>query len=138
MPAATLFVKLSFLLDSSACVAVLRRKVVLEKLPPPERTGIPVIVAAELWTGVEKSAVDPVQKAALLNGFLSLFELVDFTPEAARHYGNIRATLERSGNSIDPLDLLIAAQARSLSLTLVTSNESEFSRVPGLKVLGIS
>jgi len=131
-------VKLSFLLDSSACVAVLRRKVVLEKLPSPQRTGIPVIVAAELWTGVEKSSVDPTQKAALLNGFLSLFELVDFTPEAARHYGNIRATLERSGNSIGPLDLLIAAQARSLSLTLVTSNESEFSRVPGLKILGIS
>ena len=97
-----------------------------------------MIVAAELWTGVEKSSADPTQKAALLNGFLSLFESVDFTPEAARHYGNIRATLEQGGNSIGPLDLLIAAQARSLSLTLVTSNESEFSRIPGLKILGIS
>jgi tRNA(fMet)-specific endonuclease VapC len=50
------------------------------------------------------------------------------------HYADIRNTLERAGTSIGPNDLLIAAHARSLGLTLVTDNMREFSRVPGLPV----
>jgi tRNA(fMet)-specific endonuclease VapC len=42
--------------------------------------------------------------------------------------------LEERGRSIGPLDLLIAAQARSLGATLVTANAGEFKRVKGLKV----
>ncbi|MEI6676456.1 MAG: PIN domain-containing protein, partial [Verrucomicrobiota bacterium] len=67
--------------------------------------------------------------------FLSLFWLADFTLEAALHYADIRATLEAKGTAIGPLDLLIAAQARSLGATLVTANVREFKRVRGLKVL---
>jgi tRNA(fMet)-specific endonuclease VapC len=48
------------------------------------------------------------------------------------HYGQIRAVLERSGQGIGPYDLMIAGHARSLGLTLVSNNEKEFSRVPGL------
>jgi tRNA(fMet)-specific endonuclease VapC len=51
------------------------------------------------------------------------------------HYADIRSALEAAGNPIGPLDLLIAAQARSLDATLVTSNAREFKRVKGLKVL---
>lgn len=50
------------------------------------------------------------------------------------HYAEIRDTLERAGTPIGPNDLLIAAHARSLGLTLVTDNMHEFSRVPGLLV----
>jgi tRNA(fMet)-specific endonuclease VapC len=60
---------------------------------------------------------------------------VDFSHDAARHYGEIRAELEKKGTSIDPLDLLIAAHARSAGATLITSNAGEFRRVKGLKVL---
>lgn len=50
------------------------------------------------------------------------------------HNASIRAVLEAAGNSIGPNDLLIAAQARALGLTVVTANSSEFSRVPNLRV----
>jgi tRNA(fMet)-specific endonuclease VapC len=50
------------------------------------------------------------------------------------HYGEIRAGLERSGQSIGALDLLIAAHARSIPLTLATNNTREFARVPRLLV----
>ena len=43
--------------------------------------------------------------------------------------------LEKKGVSIGPLDLLIAAHARSLGATLITANTGEFKRVKGLKVL---
>jgi tRNA(fMet)-specific endonuclease VapC len=128
-------VKPLFLLDSSACIPVLRNQSGLKKLPDPALTGIPVIVAAELWTGVKKNLKTHPQQAGLLDAFLSLFWIADFTLEAARHYGDIRAALEAAGTPIGPLDLLIAAQARSLGATLVTANVKEFRRVKGLKVL---
>ena len=127
--------KPSFLLDSSACIPVLRNQSALEKLPEPALTGIPVIVAAELWTGVKKNLNLHPQQAARLEAFLGLFWLADFTLEAALHYADIRAALEATGKTIGPLDLLIAAQARSLGATLVTANTAEFKRVKGLKVL---
>jgi tRNA(fMet)-specific endonuclease VapC len=127
-------VKPSFLLDSSVCIPVLRNKAGLGKLPDPALTGIPVIVAAELWTGVKKNLRTHPHQAGRLEAFLGLFWIADFTLEAAEHYADIRATLEATGKSIGPLDLLIAAQARSLGATLVTANAEEFKRVKALKV----
>lgn len=75
--------------------------------------------------------------AARLTVFLDLFWLADFTMDAALHYSDIRATLAATGRSIDPFDLLIAAQARSPGATLVTANAREFKRVKGLKVLAL-
>jgi tRNA(fMet)-specific endonuclease VapC len=127
-------VKPSFLLDSSACIRVLRNKVGIERLPDPELTGIPVIVAAELWTGVKRNLKTHPHQVGRLEAFLSLFWIADFTLEAALHYADIRSALEATGKTIGPLDLLIAAQARSLDATLVTSNAGEFKRVKGLKL----
>lgn len=127
--------KPSFLLDSSACIPVLRNQAGLGKLPDPALTGISVIVAAELWTGVKKNLATHPQQAKRLEAFLSFFALADFTLDAALHYADIRAALETAGTPIGPLDLLIAAQARSLGATLVTANVGEFKRVKGLKVL---
>lgn len=124
-----------FLLDSSVCIPVLRNKASLGKLPAPAKSGIPVIVAAELWTGVKKNLVTHPHQAAKLQTFLDLFWIAEFDLDAALHYAEIRADLEASGTPIGPMDLLIAAQARSLGATLVTANGSEFKRVKGLKVL---
>ena len=126
--------KPAFLLDSSACIAVLRNTAGLEKLPDPALTGIPVIVAAELWTGVKKNLKTHPQQAGRLEAFLGLFQLAEFTLDAALHYADIRAALEADGTSIGPMNLLIAAQARSLGATLVTANTKEFQRVKGLKI----
>ena len=126
--------KPAYLLDSSACIPVLRNKTGLDKLPDPARTGIPVIVAAELWTGVKKNLKTHPRQAARLEAFLNLFQIVDFNMDAAMHYADIRAALEAAGKPIGPLDLLIAGQARSLGATLVTANAGEFKRVKGLKV----
>jgi tRNA(fMet)-specific endonuclease VapC len=46
----------------------------------------------------------------------------------------IRQALSQHGALIGPNDLLIAAHALALQLTVVTANEREFGRVPGLKV----
>ena len=120
------------MLDSSACIQVLRGRAPFDALPACKDTAVSSLVAAELWTGVEKS--DRPTKARSLETFLSLFTVVDFGGEEARHYAQIRADLERKGTTIGPLDLLIAAHARNLSATLITRNAGEFKRVKGLKV----
>jgi tRNA(fMet)-specific endonuclease VapC len=91
-----------------------------------------VIVAAELRFGAAKSGsrrlLDRVDK------ILSALAVVPLEPPADRHYGRIRHDLSKRGAPIGPNDLLIAAHALALDLTIVTANEQEFSRVPGLKV----
>jgi len=125
----------SYLLDSSVCIPVLRNRTGLGRLPDPALTGISVIVAAELWTGVKKNLSTHPRQAAKLEAFLDLFAIADFTLAAAIHYAEIRAALEAAGTPIGPVDLFIAAHARSLGATLVTANAGEFKRVKGLKVL---
>jgi tRNA(fMet)-specific endonuclease VapC len=53
---------------------------------------------------------------------------------AAEAYGNIRAELASKGQMIGNNDLWIAAHALAMGLILVTNNEKEFRRVPGLKM----
>jgi tRNA(fMet)-specific endonuclease VapC len=65
---------------------------------------------------------------------LTPLEILDFDYAAAEQYGQIRAALEKEGNPIGAYDLLIAAHARSLGVTLVTNNLSEFSRVSNIKL----
>ncbi len=120
------------MLDSSACIQVLRGRAPFDALPACKDTAVSSLMAAELWTGVEKS--DRPDKASSLETFLRLFRVVDFGEEDARHYAQIRADVERKGTPIDPLDLVIAAHARNLGPTLITRNAAEFKRVKGLKV----
>ncbi len=122
-----------FLLDSSVCVDLLRGRVSSTQLPATSDCFISRIVSAELWAGAEKSGRPTVK--VQLEAFLGLFPVLDFNIAAAQHYGDIRAELEKRGTSIGPLDLLIAAHARSLGAVVVTGNTAEFRRVKGLKVV---
>jgi tRNA(fMet)-specific endonuclease VapC len=57
------------------------------------------------------------------------------TDEVARAAAGIRHELSVTGRAIGPFDLLIAATAVVHGLTLVTGNEREFVRVPGLSTV---
>ena len=91
-----------------------------------------IIVAAELRYGAAKSGSGTLTDRIEL--ILSALEILPLEPPADRHYGNIRHHLTREGKTIGPNDMLIAAQALSAGLTVVTANTGEFSRVPGLSI----
>ena len=61
-------------------------------------------------------------------------DVLPLDASVAADYARIRALLESKGKPIGANDLLIAAHALALDATLVTDNETEFRRVPGLKV----
>lgn len=74
------------------------------------------------------------ENQARLDAFLAPFDILPYAAEAVAAYGGIRAALEKKGQPIGPLDMLIAAQALSSNLILVTNNEKEFQRIPGLHI----
>lgn len=107
----------------------------LEKLSgfPLDDIAVSSITIAELQFGVSKSLF-PEKNLAALQKFLTPFSIVDFDYPVAVEYGKIRATLEKKGTPIGPMDMLIAACAKSRGLTLVSNNTKEFLRVEDLNV----
>ena len=99
----------------------------------PSSICISAITMAELEYGVYKSS-KPVQNRSALMLFLSKISVLPFNSDAASEYGEIRHILQTSGKLIGANDMLIAAHAKALNLTLVTHNTGEFSRIPALKL----
>ncbi|MFM9888392.1 MAG: PIN domain-containing protein [Burkholderiales bacterium] len=95
--------------------------------------AISVVTLAELLLGVRLSS-KIAQNRAALTAFTRHLAVLDFIAGAADHFADIRAQLQRKGTLIGANNLLITAHARSLPAVIVTINESEFRRVPGLKV----
>ena len=112
-----------------------RPEAVLKRLMQcrPEDICISSITLAELEYGVYNSA-RPGQNQLALSLFLAGITVVPFDSEAAREYGIIRADLKKKGTPIGANDLLIAAHARAMDITLVTNNTREFERVEGLRL----
>ena len=91
-----------------------------------------IVVAAELRYGAAKKASPKLTERVEV--VLGAIDAVVFEAPADEIYGSIRTQLESVGTPIGGNDLIIAAQAMALDITLVTDNEQEFSRVEGLRV----
>ncbi len=126
---------MKILLDTNLCIYIMNRRPVhvVERFKQYKRgdIGVTSITVAELYFGVAKSSQIESNRSALIR-FLAPLEIVPFTSEAAEIYGQIKARLRPLGMMIGELDCLIAAQALSLKLPLVTNNTSEFERIPKL------
>lgn len=129
---------MNYLLDTNAVIALLRNKPteVREAFRAAETAGdylaVSSVVLFELWYGVAKSthvSENTERLQVFLSGDIDLLSLDDADAKSA---GRVRAALEKSGTPIGPYDLLIAGQALTRGLTLVTANTGEFARVPGL------
>ena len=91
-----------------------------------------IVAAAELRFGARKRGSAAL--TAKVDDLLAALPVLPMKADVDRTYAEARFQLEQSGTPIGPNDLLIAAQALSLGLTVVTDNDKEFSRVPGLLV----
>jgi len=124
-----------YLLDTNVVIGLLNdmtsklaRRVRREK---PADIAISAIVAHELFYGAFKSqrATQNVASTDSLE-----FEILEFDKGDARQAGEVRAVLGSRGTPIGPYDVLIAGQAKSRNLILVTNNTDEFGRIPGLRL----
>ena len=124
------------LLDTNTCIYIINNRPpeVLERFRSYKagEVGISSIAASELAYGVSKSGSIKNRKA--LDMFLAPLQVLPFDVQCLWFYADLRASLEKKGLTIGPMDTLIAAQALSIDGTLVTNNLKEFSRVPKLKL----
>ncbi len=127
---------IDFLLDTDICIYLIKKKPpqVITRLRelPLSTVAISSITLSELEYGVMKSSRPKQNKFALMQ-FVVPLEILPFDDLAAREYGYIRSFLEKLGTPIGSLDTLIAAHALALDCIIVTNNQKEFARVPGLK-----
>ncbi|WP_016952788.1 type II toxin-antitoxin system VapC family toxin [Anabaena sp. PCC 7108] len=126
-----------YLLDTNICIYIIKQKPqkVLDKFQSLQISdiGISSITVAELEYGVAKSQQQEKNRNALLQ-FLLPLQIVEFNQASATIYGEIRSNLESQGIVIGAMDMLIAAHALSLGVTLVTNNVREFSRISTLSL----
>ncbi len=126
-----------FLLDTNICIYIAKHN------PPAVRErfvrhsanelAMSVITLGELRHGAEKSN-SPQKAFATIEQLVGAIQVMPLDDEVSHMYGKIRAKLEQAGQPIGNNDLWIAAHAKAAGWTLVTNNEREFVRVPGLKI----
>jgi len=126
-----------YLLDTNICIYIAKHN-------PPEvrerfarhaarELAMSVVTLGELRFGAEKSQ-SRERALASIQTLASLISVAPLPEAAGEHYGQIRAALQASGQIIGNNDLWLAAHARAEGWILVTNNEREFVRVPGLQV----
>ncbi len=98
----------------------------------PKELFTSIIVAAELRYGCVKKGSSKL--FARVECILETIPVLPLDIPAHAEYGYIRAELEAAGQPIGMNDLLIAAHAKTLGLTLVTGNKREFNRIQGLNL----
>jgi tRNA(fMet)-specific endonuclease VapC len=129
---------MKLMIDTNICIYIIKRRpeAVLKHFLAYEvgDIGISSITLSELRYGAAKSKYREKNTKAL-DEFIIPLEIVPFDEQAAKAYGDIRSALEKVGMPIGSMDMLIAAQALSRGVTLITNNTREFSRIPGLTVI---
>jgi len=123
-------------LDTNICSYILRRHPLemIERFAALDRQQLwlSAVVAAELRFGAAKLASPKFSSA--VEAWLAGFDVRPWPVEAAHHYAHMRAVLERTGQLIGSMDMMIAAHAMAEDSVLITNNAREFLRVPGLAV----
>jgi tRNA(fMet)-specific endonuclease VapC len=125
-----------YLLDTNILIAAMKgHPAVRQRLEalPLTSLRLSAIVFGELEFGAEKSAQSERNRARLA-ALAQRLPVLDVDRAASRHYGRIRAQLERQGTPIGGNDTWIAAQALAAEAVLVTDNERDFSRIVGLPI----
>ncbi len=128
---------MKYLIDTNICIYIMNKRpvAVIKKFKQFElgEIGISTITVSELQYGIVKSKYRKKNEFRL-EEFLTPLEILTYDQTTARVYGDIRFQLEKLGQPIGSLDLLIAAQAISQDLVLITNNDKEFKRIKKLKV----
>jgi tRNA(fMet)-specific endonuclease VapC len=126
---------MKYLLDTNICIYIIKKKpeeVIKRFLKmKPDSIGISSITVSELYYGVAKSS-KPNENTIALEQFILPLSVINYNKEDSIAYGKLRARLEQKGKLIGAMDMLIAAQALSRDLILVTNNEREFKKIEEL------
>lgn len=130
---------MNWMFDTDIMIYLINRRPGFERIArrmsgrSPGELKLSAITVSELRFGAANGEFRKENEAAL-DELLDLFEMDDFPCGAAGDFGEIKTALLSKGKPIGSYDTLIASHARHIGATVVTNNEREFRRVPGLVV----
>lgn len=105
----------------------------------PDEPRITAVTLAELSVGplVATTAKERAARQAVLQQAEADFDAIPFDADAARAFGQVAASLRRSGRktSARTYDAMIAATAVSRGLPVYTCNPTDFAGINGLDVV---
>ena len=110
-------------------IPAVRRRIVQV---PMAQLAVSAVTEGELRYGAARRP-DAARLRTIVDEFLLRMTILPWDSEAARHYGQIRAALERKGQPMGNLDTMIGAHALALGAVLVT-NDRAFTRIKELRV----
>jgi tRNA(fMet)-specific endonuclease VapC len=120
------------ILDSDHCVAILRGQLDLtEKIPPDDVLAVTAISVGELVYGAGESQ-HALDNLARLDVLLAPLTILPFDEWSARRFGQLKAQLEKLGETIADLDLQIASITLDQNAPLLTHNRKHFFRLVDL------
>ena len=127
---------MAYLIDTNIIIYSLKNDLAVnEKFK--ETANIPksisVITYGELVYGAKKSK-HVERSLATTYRIAELFPIIDINKSIMDIFGEIKSNLERKGNVIEDMDVLIVATALSHNLILVTNDIGHFSRVEDLRI----
>ena len=116
----------AFLLDTDTASRLLRgdrATVTAMRRAGATEIGISVVSQSELLHGARLRPDKPALMAAV-RAFLARVDVYPWDASAAEHHAEIRAAARAKGRAAGAFDLMIAAHARALHATLVTSDKA--------------
>ena len=95
--------------------------------------AISIITYGELLYGAKKSSQTD-KNSAIIYRLAEIFPIIGISRAVIEAFADVKLSLEKQGDKLADLDLLIAATALSLNYTLVTNNIKHYKRIKGLKL----
>jgi len=132
---------MGLILDTCIFIHAEKQKKVIdfEQWESYESAYISTLTASELLIGVHRANTEDrrLKRAAFVEAILSQIPVLDFTLELARIHAELYAYLAVKGQFVGAHDLIIAATAIGHGYALLTTNQQEFQRIPGLKLISV-
>lgn len=126
-----------YLIDTTTVSFAMRaQRNVASRLESCRRADLAItsVALAEGLFGCARLGASGQRQWAVWQALAAEWHVVPFDRACAEHYARLRADLERRGCAIGDRDMMIAATALAHDLILVTDNDAEFCRIPGLRV----
>lgn len=127
------------MLDTSVLIIAEKKKIDFEIWQEYGEAYISAITVSELLVGVHRANNEErrIKRSAFVEHVIKSIASLPFREEEARIHAQLLSHLLEKGNTIGAHDLIIAATAIANDHAVLTNNESDFNRVPGLKVLSL-
>jgi tRNA(fMet)-specific endonuclease VapC len=127
---------MSYLIDTDILIYSLKGTLKVQKnftLNKNSPKSISVITYGELIFGAKKSN-NREKNLATVYRIGELFPVIELTKGIVETFGEVKASLQKTGKSLEDFDLLIGSTALYLNYTLVTNNVKHFSKIPDLRI----